>query len=316
MSAPKVIIFGATGAVGSTAAVTAHSLGASHVTLAMRDPSKPLRKPALSEAEQSRPASFTRVQADLTDAASVRAAVTASGATVAFLYLVFGAADGPRGAVEALKEAGVEFVVFLSSSSLEEGVDLRAVTPANFIGWQHARVEIALEEVFGEGKYVAVRPGYFASNLFQYREGIAKGGEVQLVYPEAQFDFVVPEDIGRVCGRLLVEGKGLGVSVVLLAGAQLISQGEAVETIGKLLGKEVKAIGFENDEDAVRSVMQNMHVPEPAARQLVQGFSEVAKGKEAFDKAALEKGVGNILKYGGKVTRFYEWAEENKAKFT
>jgi nucleoside-diphosphate-sugar epimerase len=316
MSAPNVIIFGATGAVASTAALTAHTLGSPRITLATRDPSKPLPNAALATAVQSHPSTFPRVQADLTSPDTVSAAVAASGAKVAFLYLVFGAPDGLRGSIEAIKAAGIEFVVFLSSAGIKEGEDLRGITPANFIAWQHARVEIALEEVFGREGFVAVRPGYFASNLLQYGKDVAKGGVVRMVYPEARFDFVVPEDIGRVCGRLLVEGKGQGVNVVPLAGPQMISQGEAVEAIAKMVGQEVQVVGFEDDEEAVKATMQNLGLPEPGARQLVQGFKAVAGGHEAFEKGQLEKGVGNILRYGGKVTRFQEWAEENKAKFS
>jgi nucleoside-diphosphate-sugar epimerase len=316
MSAPNVIIFGATGAVASTAALTAHALGATKITLATRDTTKPLPNTALTTAIESHPSTFPRVQADLTNPASVSAAVTASGATTAFLYLVFGTPDGLRSSIEAMKSAGIEFVVFLSSGGVKEGEDLRAITPANFIAWQHARVEIALEEVFGPGGYVAVRPGYFASNVFQYGKAVAKGGEVKVVYPEARFDFVVPEDIGRVCGKLLVEGREAGVSVVPLAGPQLISQGEAIEAIAKIVGKEVKVVGYEDDEEAVKATMQNLGLPEPGARQLVNGFKAAAGGEEVFEKGHYEKGVGNILKYGGKVTRFHEWAEENKAKFS
>ncbi|KAK4128069.1 NAD(P)-binding protein [Parathielavia appendiculata] len=325
MSAPSVIVFGPTGTVASSAALTAHAHGAAHITLAMRNPSKPLPNAALTEAEQTHSASFSRIQADLTDPASVRTAAAASGAKVAFIYLVFGSHDGMRGAIEALKAAGVEFVVFLSSAGVREGEDPRAVSPAHFIEFQHARVEVALQEVFGDEGYVAVRPGYFASNLFQYAKHIANnkaGGEVvRLVCPEAKFDMIAPEDIGRVCGRLLVEGQqalkqGSGVNVVMLAGPQMLSQAEAVGVIGKAVGKDIQVAGFDDDEEAVRSVMQDLGMPEPGARQIVKNFKAVAEGFSYYgEKYQYERAVGNVLKYGGRVTPFAEWAEANKAKF-
>ncbi|KAK4034181.1 NAD(P)H azoreductase [Parachaetomium inaequale] len=307
MSPPNVIVFGPTGGVGSSTALTAHLTGA-RVSLAMRDPSKPI--PALTGPH---PTAFTRVQADLTDPASVRAAVTATAAKHAFIYLTFGTADNMAGAVTALKDAGVEFVVFLSSSGIRG--EARDVQPAEFISWQHARVEMVLEEVFGAGGYVAVRPGYFATNLLQYREQVAKGGVVRMPYPGAPFDFVVPEDIGRVCGNLLVKGAQGAKGVVTLYGPQLVPQGEVLKAVGKALGKELEVEGFADDEEAVKFVMGN-GLPEAGARFLVRAFKDSAEGRDVPDAREREEAVANILKYGGQeATTVDKWVEAISGKF-
>jgi hypothetical protein len=89
------------------------------VTLAVRDTKKPI--PGLS-LEQEKAGGYKRVQADLTQPGTITEAVAQSDAKHAFIYLIFsppGAPDPNRPALEALKAAGVEFVVFLSSFSVE-----------------------------------------------------------------------------------------------------------------------------------------------------------------------------------------------------
>ncbi|KAL2127233.1 hypothetical protein VTI74DRAFT_11064 [Chaetomium olivicolor] len=288
MASPKVIIFGPTGSVGSVVAHTAHSLGAK-VYLAMRDPSKSI--PNLPQAEF-----FERVQADLTNPDTVHAAVTSTGAKHAFIYCTFGTPDHMRATLEALKSGGIEFV-------------------------QHAQVEIGLREVFGsDGGYAAVRPGYFASNLLGYKGAIAKeGGAVTIPCPEAVFDYITPEDIGTVSGTLLVEGKarlkGEG-SEVFLAGPQLLSQAEVIGFIGKVLGRELKVQNYASDEEAVRFVVNNLGLPEPGAKQLVQGYRSVAEGKPVFDDSTYAEAVANVQKYGRRApTKIHDWVKAHKAEF-
>ncbi|KXX81989.1 NAD(P)H azoreductase [Madurella mycetomatis] len=310
MSAPNVIVFGPTGGVGSATALAAQEAGAK-VALAMRDTNKPI--PNLPAA-----GNFTRLEADLTEPASIRAAVTSSAAKHAFIYMANGSQDHMRSAAEALKSAGVEFVVFLSSIGVRG--DIRAVTPDDFIAWAHAQVEIVLDDVFGVGGYVAVRPAYFASNLLLYAGSVAKGEVVRMPYPEGKFDYISPGDIGRVCGSLLVKGaKGIekGMTFVNLAGPQVVPQREAIEAIGRAVGKQVEVVGFEDDEDAVRLFMTHLGLPEPGARQLIQAFKDVSEGRDSFGKGLYEEASANVQKYGGKeATTIQEWAVANRSKFT
>jgi hypothetical protein len=126
----------------------------------MRDPSKPVSGlEAQAQAQAQAHPFFPRIRPDLTDPASVLAAVTATGATTAFIYRVFGAAEHVRPTLEALRAGGMSFVVFLSSVILKRGVALESYGPAEFIPWLHAQVEMELREVFGTGGYAAVRSG-------------------------------------------------------------------------------------------------------------------------------------------------------------
>ncbi|KAF8145460.1 hypothetical protein K438DRAFT_1871948, partial [Mycena galopus ATCC 62051] len=271
----SVLIFGATGAVGSACARHAQSLGAS-VTLAVRDTKKPI--PGLS-LEQETAGGYKRVQADLTQPETVAQAVKQSGAKHAFVYLVFsppGSPDSNRAALEALKAAGVEFIVFLSSYTVEAYEPAIDSVPAHdIIPYAHAQVEVALQEA----------------------------GSVKLPYPEYKSDWIVSADIGRAGGTILVGGPSStgGEKSVLLYGPEMISQGDAAKIIGRAVGKEVtvEAIG---DEEAVRGMVSG-GLPEPLAKYLVKRLAEQT-GQEgpslANDK--YKAGVENVRKYAGKVT--------------
>ncbi|KAF8145464.1 hypothetical protein K438DRAFT_1871966, partial [Mycena galopus ATCC 62051] len=264
----SVLVFGATGAVGSACARHAQSLGAS-VTLAVRDTKKPI--PGLS-LEQETADGYKRVQADLTQPETVTEAVKQSGAKHAFVYVVRsppGAPDPNRAALKALKAAGVEFIVFLSSFTVEVYEPAIDNVPAHdIIPYAHAQVEVALQEVFGEGGYVALRPGGFATNSLRWA-GMVKAGSVKLPYPEYKSDWIVSADIGRAGGTILVGGPSStgGEKSVLLYGPEMISQGDAAKIIGRAVGKEVavEAIG---EEEAVRGMVTG-GVPEPLAKYLV-----------------------------------------------
>jgi uncharacterized protein YbjT (DUF2867 family) len=314
----KVLVFGPTGNVGSTAALTAQQLGAK-VYLAMRDTTKPV--PNLTTAQEQE-LGLERVHADLTQPETVTKAVAQAGGDIkaAFLYLAYGSPDHMRATAEALKAAGVAFVVFLSSGSVQS-VDLRAVQPTDWGAWLHAQVELVLGEVFGEQRgFAAVRPCYFASNILLYLKNIAAGETARVVYPDAKFDFIVTEDIGRVCGNLLARGPDAlrdGSNVVFLAGPQLISQEAVLQLFGKALGKEVKVEGFEDEEEMVRFVTEKFGVPEVGARQLVDSFRGTRDGTPLFrEEGAYEKAVANIEKYGGKpATTVQQWVEATSATF-
>ncbi|KAF5556445.1 hypothetical protein FPHYL_7946 [Fusarium phyllophilum] len=114
MSSVKAIIFGATGAVGRAAALEAQYHGA-QVTLAMRNTKKLI--PGFTP-DLEKKLGFTRVQADLSDPKSIERAVSESGATAAFSYILFEAEDGLLETYNAMKRAGITHVVLLSSFSL------------------------------------------------------------------------------------------------------------------------------------------------------------------------------------------------------
>lgn len=293
----NVIVFGATGGVGSAAALKAYQEGAK-VILAMRDPSKPI--PNLTSI------SVEKVQADLTKPETVQRAVRQSGAKSAFIYTIHGTADGMRSTIEALKEGGIESVVLLSSFTVQG--DIRAIPPTEIVPYLHAKVEISLEDVSGD-RCSAVRPAYFSSNTLQYKDSI-KQGEVRLPNPDIEFDWISPEDIGHVVGIILAHGTE--ERSVPLVGPERSSLKDVLGLIGHVLGKEIKVTTI-GKEQAVEDMKQK-GLPEVAAKWYVE--SVTSQKSFIWDVPACQDGVANVQKYTHKSPkRLEQWLEENKQRF-
>jgi len=300
--ASPILVFGPTGAVGRAAAIEAHRRGAK-VYLAMRDTKKEL-KGINEEGNEDR---FIRVQADLTKPETIKEAVKTSGAKKAFVYIVFESKDHMRSAFDALKEAGVSYVVLLSSYTVQDPPS-SDVNKKEMIGAIHAQAEVALQESGLE--YTAVRPAYFNSNVFWEHQEIKKG-EAELLYPNVRFDYLAPSDIGVVCGSLLAEPrfqKEAGPSFYL-CGPDLLTQREAMETIGKALGKELKI----KEVDEERWFQKLQHMPQPLLESLAKSLKESDEGKDTYSNI-YEQAVNNIRKYAEREpTKLEDWIKEHKA---
>ena len=309
MASRKVIVFGPTGAIGSAAARTAEELGAK-VVLAMRDTEKPI--PGL-DAGKEKQGSFERVYADLTKPDTVRDAVNTTGAKYAFIYCAHGTPDHMKSTIEALKSAGIDLVVFLSSFMIQG--DPKAIQPSDVIPYVHAQVEINLEEIFGADGFVAVRPGYFASNTRQYKAELEKG-EVKIYVPDAKVDCIVPEDIARVCGTILAKGPQDEQRAIYLYGAELLSQAESVRILAKALGKNPK-IGIADEQEAYKIFVEERGMPGPLAKYMISQAGKTDTGhSEVFGSPVSEEQLFNVQKYSGrKATTFEEWVEQNKQMF-
>jgi uncharacterized protein YbjT (DUF2867 family) len=309
MASRKVIVFGPTGAVGSAAARTAQELGAK-VVLAMRDTKKPI--PGLN-AEKEDQDSFERVHADLTKPDTVRDAVATTGAKYAFIYLAHGMSDNMKSTIEALKSAGIDLVVFLSSFTIQG--DPKAIQPSEAIPYVHAQVEINLGEIFGADGFVAARPGSFASNTLQYKQGLEQG-EVKIFAPDAKIDCIVPEDIGRVCGTVLAKGPQDEQRAIYLYGPKLMTQRESVETLAKALGKDPKIV-IVDEEEAYKMFVEERGFPAFFAKYMIrQGSKTITGSTQVFGYPISEEQLSNVEKYSGrKATTFEEWAEQNRQMF-
>ncbi|KAF9888636.1 hypothetical protein FE257_008394 [Aspergillus nanangensis] len=301
----SVIVFGPTGGVASVAARAAQENGAK-VFLAMRDTQKAI--PGLSaEAEQE--GGYQRVQADLTQPDLVAAAVQASGATRAFIYLVHGTPDHMRATLAALKSAGITFVVFLSSCAIMG--EPKDVVPSEIIPFVHAQVEISLDEIFGLN-YVALRPGSFATNLLWFKKGI-EIGEVKIYAPKFRFDYITPEDIGRIGGTILVQGPRNNQQKIYLYGPKIIAQEDGISVVAKSINKDVKITTI-TEQEALDQYIQ-AGIPKAVAEYILRKSGSTSN--ELTDRPCYEIGVENVQLYTGKPpTGLEDWVKANKGLFS
>ncbi|KAN0106748.1 NAD(P)-binding protein [Hyaloscypha variabilis] len=309
MTSHKVIVFGPTGAVGSATARTAEELGAK-VILAMRNLEKAI--PSLDAAKEKE-GNFERVYADLTKPTTVRDAVDTTGAKYAFIYCAHGSSDHMKSTIEALKSAGVELVVFLSSYTVRG--DLTAIQPSEVIPYRHAQVELNLREIFGANGFVAARPGSFAYNTLQYKAALEKG-EVKLYMPDAKVDCIVPEDIGRVCGTVLAKGPQDEQRAIYLYGPELLTQADTVRILGKVLGKNPK-IKIIDEQAAYKMLVEERRMPAPIAKYMIHQMGKnITEHFSVFGYSVREKELSHVQKYSGKeATTFEKWVEQNKQIF-
>ena len=311
MAFEKVIVFGPTGNIGSITAQTASKKGAK-VYLAMRDPTKTI--PGLSQ-EAERAGKYERLQADLTDADSIRAAVQKSGAQAAFLYLAFGSPDHMQSAFQALKDGGIQKVVFLSSFTVPKD-HLEDVQPADMISYVHAQAELSLRKVFAKDQLVAIRPGSFATNALHNKAGIDER-RVKILSPERESDWITNDDMGEVSGTVLVEGQRDSQDVIYLFGPDMLSQKSGFEIIGKVLGERIEVVDVKADEALQEYLRGGM--PEPIAKYLISVIEKTGSNGGAMDlgPGRHEEGVATVKKYTGHpALGFEEWAARNKSMFT
>lgn len=300
----SVIVFGPTGHIGSVAARTAAEHGAK-VWLAMRDPSKAI--PGLGK-DVEVAGNFSRVKADLQDPAAVIDAIKTSGAKRAFVYLAHGAPNHMKATFEAMKSAGVEFVVVLSSFTIPTNKALRDIPASEMIPYVHAQAEANLDDVFGAEQYVALRPGAFATNLLSHKDGIA-AGQVSLYGVDFEQDNITPGDIGRVAGTILVSGPRNGQKKVYLYGPQLLSLRDSVVKIGSMLNKDVEVTVPSREETYKKHI--NSGMPAHVAEYFVQVQSDKGTDKGNGERFPhYNEGVDNVQLYTGRPsTSFDEWVK-------
>ena len=299
----NVIVFGPTGAVGSAVAQEASKRGAK-VWLAMRDTSKKI--PDLSESGGS----FERIQADLSDTDSITKAVKESKAKAAFFYLLHHAQDGMKAAIQAMKDGGIEYAVFLSSYTIPPEESLASVKPEAFIPYMHARVELSLEEV--GVAHTALRPGYFAYNIFRnFIDGSQKDWEIKTMTKTFKGDCIVPSDIGKVGGAVLVDRPlQSNKEIVYVYGPEILTLAEQVDVIKKVTGRNV-TITIESAEDHRQTLTKN-GLPPP----IIGYFIKVLSMSEAEQKRSFpqyETAKDNVKKYSGhEPTTFEEFVKVYK----
>lgn len=298
-----VIIFGPTGAVGSSAAAEAGKRGAK-VWLAMRDTSKAI--PGLDE----KTGNYERIQADLTDPASIKSAVQKSGAKAAYFYQVR-APDGMRPAIRAMKDAGIEYVVFLSSFTILPDEKLEDIKPDQLIPFMHSSVEIAVGEMGLPS--TMLRPGAFAYNImWQNIDQSKQPWEALIPKSDRRADGIVQKDIGRVGGATLVDRPSQGhKEIIYLYGPALLTRKEQIAVIEEVGGSKIETKVL-NDEEYTQYLL-GKGFPQVIVDYLVKA-EHAGKMDVFYANGRHEEGVNNIKKYSGyEATTFKEYMKEHLA---
>lgn len=275
-----ILVIGASGYVGGAVLGELLAAGAT-VRVSSRAP-KPDQFPDGVEA----------VRADLADPTTLPDAL--AGVRKVFLY------SHPETAAEfaeAAREAGVEHVVLLSSSSV-----LFPDAESNPIGRRHLAVERALDDAGLERTFV--RPGYFATNTLRW-ESIRTERVVRTAFPEGTTSPVHERDIAAVSARaLLDEGHGSAAYPVLGPGPTTVR--EQVAAIAEALGESVRL--EEVDVDTYRTELLTQ-LPEVVVERLLQAHGNVPR-------LPAELGIDAVPELLGRpALTFAEWARDHAPDF-
>lgn len=308
MSSVKAIIFGATGAVGRAAALEAQSRGA-QVTLAMRNTKKPI--PGFTP-ELEKKLGFTRVQADLSDPKSIERAVSESGATVAFSYILFEAEDGLLETYNAMRRAGITHVVLLSSFCVTENGGAKPSSEADeILAVVHGKAELALAE--SGLAHTIIRPAYFSSNIQMLEDwDEVKSGQLELAHPDAPFDYLAPEDVGVLAGTQVAANPPSGELVISQCGPELLSQRAAWKVVGEGLGMDISIKEINSDEH--REKLRSRGFPEPLIKSAVERLANLARDQESlYEPETYREASMNFRKYTGRQpTTFKAWVDKHR----
>ncbi|MFD9061561.1 NmrA family NAD(P)-binding protein [Kitasatospora purpeofusca] len=188
------------------------------------------------------------VRGDLARPETLGAAL--DGVTELFLVLPYGLDVRPL--LDRVRQAGVRQIVFLSSGAVVDGADPQP----DVIGAYHARVE---EEITAMGiDRTFLRLFFPAINSLAWAMQLQGGGDVlRGPHAAAAASSVHERDVADAAAAVLGNPEHFG-RVYELTGPQSLTQTEQVETLGLVLGRELR---FEE-------------VPAPAVRQQLSQFMD------------------------------------------
>jgi uncharacterized protein YbjT (DUF2867 family) len=269
-----ILVTGATGVVGSQIVRALTARGAP-VRAFVRDAER--ARALLGEGVELAPG-------DLTDAASVRAALRGIDA------MLLSCADDPRrvawesAAIDAAAAAGVHRVVKLSS------VVARPGAPVAFWDW-HGRVECHLR---ASGlPAVVVRASFFDSNVLAAAEPVAREGVLPAPAGGARIAMIDPRDVGAAAAAVLCEEEHERRTYVL-TGPEAIGYERVAADLSAVTGRDVRFVDVP-DAVAIQQLVAS-GASELVARAVVGVFAQARRG-------AAERVTGDVAALTGRRPR-------------
>ena len=226
-----LLITGATGNVGGEL-IRALAGGPEPLRGLVRDERTPL------------PAGAQAVRGDLNDATSLGEALDG----VRAVFLLSGYADMP-GVLAAMRGAGVEQIVLLSSGAVAGGETTNAVTRYNMVS-ECAVIDSGLA-------WTILRPSGYMSNALRWVDQLRAGDVVRESFAGVPVAAIDPYDIAASAARALTSSAH-DEKVYRLTGPQALLPADQVEILGAVLGRDLR---FEPIADADARVLMSAAMP-------------------------------------------------------
>ncbi len=285
-----IAVIGGTGITGSQVVAALKAKGAQFKCI--------VRDPAAAAAKLGDDVELA--QGDLTDPASLDAAL--EGATS--LYVVIGHSPGLEqmgmNALAAAKRAGIGYLVYSSGS--EKGITSDA--PSDILK-AHYLIEQAIKN--SGLKWAIMQPNYYMSSLMMMAEPIAKMNKmITALSPDTVISMIHPADVGDAAAEVLTNLDKYAGASYYLSGPH-ITLGQTCEAFSRVLGREIEYTQV--PPEAAGKAMADKGMPDWLIAHVrgIMGF--IAKGGMA--------GVSdNVEKIAGHDRRSLDsWIEANKGAF-
>src|SRR5262245_7469980 len=179
------------------------------------------------------PPGVESVIGDLNLTASLRGAL----ADVRAVFLLSGYEQQAE-TLDAIRKAGVERVVLLSSSAAPSGDLSNAVARYHILSEQTVR-ESGLPWTF-------LRPNSFMTNTFRWIGQLRTNDRVRLPFANVRIATIDPDDLGAVAAVALTSGEHEG-RAYRLSGPESLLPADQVRIVAEVLGRNVR---FEPQSDA------------------------------------------------------------------
>jgi ergot alkaloid biosynthesis protein len=199
------------------------------------------------------------------------------------VYLVAPATADPlmamRPFLDVALRSGVQRLVFLSSSSLEEG------------GPMHGQVHQYIKQ--NAPTWVVLRPTWFMQNFseLQHRATIVGEGVIFSATEDGQVPFIDADDIAAVAAETLTD-ESFPSGDTILTGPELLTYDQVAAIIASVALYPVRHLRLTEEELARKWVSEGM--PDPYAEFLASLDTQIAGGSEAQLTREVERITGYV----------------------
>lgn len=203
-----------------------------------------------------------------------------------------------KATVEAAKAAGVKFILGFSAAG------------ANPESTAHVAVQHGLaDKVIKESgiDWTILEPNFFSDNFVTFATQSIKAGTVYGAAGEGKVSYVDSRDISAVASTILLHPDNHKGKTYFLSGPEALTEQEALNLIGKAIGKEIKYVSLPVEQ--YQNNLIGYHVPKWQAEDLA--FLETVK------QNGWGGGISNSVKeiLGRDAIKFEAWAKDHASIF-